>query len=152
MHFPWQAQYKRHQRCYSRRWGRWFSERGCILEPQIFRFAKMILRDKCSTSYDLASLFCGRRSSLDRWTGKIAKRIGTRPSALHSTFHFWRTSRRIASFLMLSTLKNEEVSQNCFVFDVVKCKIWRSLAELLRVWCCQLSKLRKSRAIASFSR
>ena len=48
----------------------------------------MILRDRCSTSYDLASLFRGRRSSLDRWTGKIAKRIGTRPSALHATFHF----------------------------------------------------------------
>ena len=58
---------------------------GCILEHQIFRFAEMILRDRCSTSYDLASLFRGRRSSLDRWTGKIAKRIGTRPSALHST-------------------------------------------------------------------
>jgi len=47
--------------------------------------------------------FRGRPSSLDRWIGKIAKRIGTRPSALHSTFHFWRMSRRIASFLMLST-------------------------------------------------
>ena len=66
-----------------RRSGRWFPERGCILEHQIFRFAKMILRDKCSTSYDLASLFRGRRSTLDRWSGQIAKRIGTRPSALH---------------------------------------------------------------------
>ena len=28
----------------------------------------------------------------------------------------------ICSFLMLSTSKNEEVSQNCFVFDVVKLK------------------------------
>ena len=86
-----------------RRSRRWFPERGCILEPQIFRFAEMILRDRCSTSYDLASLFRGRHSSLDRWSRKIAKRIGTRPSALHSTFHFWRMSRRIASFLMLST-------------------------------------------------
>ena len=49
---------------------------------------EMILRDKCSTSYDLASIFSGRRSTLDRWSGKIAKCIGTRPSALHSTFHF----------------------------------------------------------------
>ena len=40
-----------------RRSGRWFPARGCILEHQIFRFAKMILRDRCSTSYDLASLF-----------------------------------------------------------------------------------------------
>ena len=35
-----------------RRSGRWFPESGCILEHQIFRFAKMILRDRCSTSYD----------------------------------------------------------------------------------------------------
>ena len=33
-----------------RRSGRWFPERGCILEHQIFRFAEMILRDRCSTS------------------------------------------------------------------------------------------------------
>ena len=46
-----------------RRSGRWFPENGCILEPQIFRFAEMILRDRSSTSYDLASLFRGRRSS-----------------------------------------------------------------------------------------
>ena len=142
MHFPWQgAAITRDMFIRAvRRSGRWFPERGCILEPLIFRFAEMILRDRCSTSYDLASLFRGRRSSLDRWSGKIAKRIGTRPSALHSTFHFWRMSRRIASFLMLSTLENEEVSQNCFAFDVVKCKNWGSLAELLRLWCCQVLK------------
>ena len=82
--------------------GRWFPERGCILEPQIFRFAEMILRDRCSTSYDLASLFRGRRNNYFRqveW--KIAKRNGMRPSALHSTFHFWRKFRRIASFASL---------------------------------------------------
>ena len=33
-----------------------------------------------------------------------------------------KMSRRIASFLMLSTLKNEDISQNCFVFDAVKFK------------------------------
>ena len=43
-------------------------------------------------------------------------------SALHSTFHFWRKSRRIALFLMLPTSKIEEVSQSYFVFDVVKFK------------------------------
>ena len=97
-------------------------------------FAEIILRDKWSTSYELASLFRGRRKTLETWTGIITKRIGTRPSALHSTFHFWRTSRRIASFLMLSSLnwgslaeflrfglsssKIEEVSQNCCVFKL----------------------------------
>ena len=44
-----------------------------------------------------------------------------------------------------------EVSQNSFVFDVVKFKSWGSLAELLHFWCCQIQKLRKSRRIASFS-
>ena len=117
-----------------RRSGRWFPERGCILEHQILRFAKMILRDRCSTSYDLASLLRGRRSTLDRWSGKITKRIGTRPLALHSTFHCWRKSRRIASFLMLSTSRNEDVLQNCFAF-----------------WCCQLQKIEEvSQNRASF--
>ena len=105
-----------------RRSGRWFSEKGCVLEHQIFSFGEMVLRDRCSTSYDLAALFCGRRSTSDRSSGKIAKRIGTRPSILHSTFQFWRKSRRIALFLMLSTSKNEEVSLNCCVFGVVKFK------------------------------
>ena len=116
-----------------RRSGRWIPERGCILEHQICRFAKMILRDRCSTSYDLASIFRARRNTLDRWSGKIAKRIGTRPSALHSTFHFWRKSRRIVSFLTLSTPKIKEVSQTCFVIAVVK-----------------FEKMKTSRRIASF--
>ena len=60
------------------------------MEHQICRFAKMFLRDRCSTSYDLAL------------------------------------------FLMLSCSKIEEVSQNCFVLDVVKFKNHRSLAELFR--------------------
>ena len=125
--------------------------RGVAYEHRICRFAKMILRDRCSTSYDLASIFRGRRSTLDRWSGKIAKRIGTRLSALHSTFHFWRKSGRIAWFLMLSSSKIEDVSQNCFVLDVVNFKKWRSLAELFRFWRCLVQKLRKSRRIASFS-
>ena len=106
-----------------RRSRRWFPERGCILEPEIFRFAEMILRDRCSTSYDLASLFRGRRCSLDKWIGNIAKLIDTRPSALHATLLcFWccqlwkmKKSRRIASFLTLSSWNIEDISQNCSV-------------------------------------
>ena len=107
-----------------------FPESGCILEHQIFRFAEMILHDRRSTSYDPIALFCGRHSSLDRWTGQIAKRIGTRPSALHSTYHFWRRSRRF--------------------FWCCQLKKWGGLAELLRFLCGQLPKMRKSRRIASF--
>ena len=81
------------------------------MEHQIFRFAEMILCDRCST--------------LDRRSGKIVERIGMRPSALHSTLNFCRKSHRIVSFLMLSTWKIEEVSQNCLVFDAVYFGNWR---------------------------
>ena len=128
-----------------------FPEMGCFLERRIFRFAEMILRDRCSTSYDLASIFRGRRSTLDRWSGKIAKRIGMKPWALHSTFPVWRKSRRIASFLMLPTSKLAEPSQNSFVFDIARFNTWGSLADLLHFGCCQVQKLRTSRRIASFS-
>ena len=49
-----------------------WSVRLCQIR-QIFRCAKMILRDRCSTLYDLASLLRGRRSTLHRWSGKIVK-------------------------------------------------------------------------------
>ena len=63
----------------------------------------MILRDRCSTSYDLASLFRGRRSSLDKWTEKNRKT------------HWYEA---VSSALNFPFLK--EVSQNCCVFDVVE--------------------------------
>ena len=43
-----------------------------------------------------------------------------------------------------------EVSQNCFVFDIVNFETWGSLVELFRSWRCQVQKLRKSRRIAVF--
>ena len=46
--------------------GRRFPKRGCIFEHQIYRFAKIILRNRCSISYDLASIFRSRRNTLDR--------------------------------------------------------------------------------------
>ena len=114
-----------------RRSRRWFPERGCILEHQIFRFAEMVLLDRCSTSYDLASLFRGRRSTLDRWKNRKT--------------HWYEA---VSSALNFPFLK--EVSQNCFVFDVVKCKNWGNLADLFRFWRCQIQKLRKSRRLVSF--
>ena len=67
-----------------------------------FRFAKVILRNRCRTSYQMASLLRGgRHGTLHRWSGEI----------------------------------EEEVSQNCLVFDVVNLstsKIEGRLAELLR--------------------
>ena len=65
-----------------------FPERGCILEHQIFRFAKIILRDRSNNSFDLASLFRDKCRTLGGWDGNILRRIGTRLSAQYSAFHF----------------------------------------------------------------
>ena len=116
-----------------RRSGRWFPERGCILEHQIFRVAKRILRDRCSTLYDLASLFRSWRNTLDTWTGNNRKA------------HWHEAVRSALNFPLL-----KEVSQNCFVFDVANFNNRGSLAELFRCWRCQVQKLRKTRRSASF--
>ena len=119
-----------------RRSGRWFPKRGCILEHQIFSFGKMILRDRCSTAYDLASLFRGRRSTLDSF-----RQVEWKNRKTHSY-------EAVSSALNFPFLK--EISQNCFVFDVVNFENWGRLTELLRFWCGQFEKWRKSRRIASF--
>ena len=91
----------------------------------------------------------GRRSILDRWNGKIAKRIGTRLPALHSTFHFWRKSRRIALFLTLLSSNTEEVSQN-FSFLTLSSSNLRKSRRPVSFLMLSSSKIRKSRSIVSF--
>ena len=115
-----------------RRSGRWFPEKGCILEHQIFSFGKMILRDRFSTSYDLASLFRGRCNTFRQVEGKNRK-----------TYWYEAVSSAL-NFLFL-----KEVSQNCFVLDDVNFENWGILADLFRFWCCQVQKLRKSRRLVS---
>jgi len=99
----------------------------------------MISRDRCSTSYDLASLLRGRPNTLDGWSAKSqnalvrGRQLCTQTSIFEGSLadlfqsccrqlRNLRTSCRIVSFLMLSSSKLEEVSQNCLVFDVVKFK------------------------------
>ena len=98
--------YKRHfhQTWHVKSSGRRFPEKGCILEHRICRFPKMILRDRCNTSDDLASLFRSRRNSFSvDGVEKLQSALVWGPSALNSTCHVWRRSRRIASFLRVST-------------------------------------------------
>ena len=88
-----------------KRSGRWFPERGCILEHHLqfcFFFAWQV-------QYDLASIF--RRQV--EWKNRKT--------------HWYEA---VSSALNFPFLK--EVSQNCFVLDVAKFKNWGSLAELLR--------------------
>ena len=135
-----------------RRSGRWFPERGCILEHQICRFPKMILRDRCSISYDLASIFRGRRSTLDRWSGKNRKthwyeavsaalNFSCFEGSLAELLCFWccqiqklKKSRGIASFWMLSSSKIEASLAELlrFLYAVIAWKKSGSLAEYLQ--------------------
>ena len=62
----------------------------------------MILRDRCSTSYDLAFIFRGRRSF---------RQVEWKNRKTH-----W--CEAVSAALNFPSLK--EVSQNCFVFDVVQ--------------------------------
>ena len=73
---------------------RWFLEGGCIFGASDLQicwddFASQA-QHFCLSSITLR----GRRSTSETWNGKIAKRIGTRPSALQSIFHYWRKSLR----------------------------------------------------------
>ena len=110
----------------------------------------MILRDRCSTLHDLASLFRGRRSTLDRWSGKsqntlvrgrqLCIQLSILEGRLAEFFRFdlvkfiedvlqnccifhhrtWRKSHKIASFFMLSLSKTEEAVQNSFVVKLAR--------------------------------
>jgi len=60
----------------------------------------MILRDRCSTSYDLASIFRGRHFRQVEWKNRKT--------------HWYEAVSSALNFLFL-----KEVSQNCFVLDVV---------------------------------
>ena len=130
--------YKRHfhQTWHVKSSGRRFPEKGCILEHRICRFPKMILRDRCNTSDDLASLFRSRRNSFSvDGVEKLQSALVWGPSALNSTCHVWRRSRRIASFLRVSTSSFFRISYfcSCFVFKLTTPTFDCPLAELPRV-------------------
>ena len=97
--------------------GRWF------LEHQIFRFAEMILAWQVQHFVWPGITFS--------WQVQYFRQVGWKNRKTH-----WYEA--VSSALNFPFFK--EVSQNCFVFDVVKFKNWggltASLAELLRFWLC----------------
>ena len=97
-----------------------------------------------------AQLFRGRRSTFEASNCKSLKRIVILRSSVWSTCHFWRKSRRKASFLSFKASILKEVSQKCFVFDLQSFIFEGSLAEMLRFWSSKLHFWRKSRRKASF--
>ena len=108
--------------------------RGCILEHQIFRFAKMIFAWQVQHFAWPGITFS--------WQAQYFRGMDRKNRKTH-----WHEA--VSSALNFAFLK--EVSRNCFVFAVVNFKNWGSLAELLRCWRCQVQKLGKSGRIASFS-
>ena len=80
-------------------------------------FAVIISRGSYRTSYASAQLFRGRRSTFEACAWKSLKRIGILRSSVWSTCHFWRKSRRNASFWSFRASFLKEVSQKCFVLS-----------------------------------
>ena len=124
-----------------RRSGRWFPERGYILEHLQVCWDDFAWQVQHFLWPGIGRQLCAQLSIFEK--------------SLAELFRFWccqlrkmRKSGRIDLFWMLSS-SVEEVSQNCFVFDVVKFKSWGNLAELFRFWRCQVQKLRKSRRTAT---
>jgi len=150
MHFPWQAQYKRHvhQRC---------SDVRALISWEGLHFGASDLQ------------FCE-----DDFAWQVQHFVWPGITFSRQAQYFrqveWKNRKThwyeaINSALNFPFLK--EVSQNSFVFDVVNFEKWGSLADLFRFWCCQeqnwgsladlfrfwccqVQKLRKSRRIASF--
>ena len=95
------------------------------MELQILKFAEMILRDMCSTLYDLASLF-----HTFSWQAQYFRQVEWKNRKTHwyeavssaRNFPCLKEVSQNCFVFYVVNLENEEVSQNCFVFDVVKFK------------------------------
>ena len=118
-----------------RRSERWFPQRSCILEHQIFRFAKMFCVTGATLRMAWPHFFV---ASAILYTHELEKsqnalvqgrRICTQLSIIEGSLaellRFWhcqvqnlRKSRRFFVLLMLSSWKVEDVSQNSFVFNL----------------------------------
>ena len=121
---------------------------GCILEHQIFSFGKMIwqvqhfvwpgITFSWQAQYFRQVEWKKSQNTLVRGR-QLCTQLSIFERSLAELFRFWccqlrklKMSCRIASFWMVSSTKIEEVSQNCFVLDVVKFKNWGSVAKSLR--------------------
>ena len=95
------------------------------MEPQIFRFAEMILRDRCSTSYDLAIpgiTFSWQAQYFRQVDWKNGKTYWYEAVSFALNFPFLKEVSQNSFIFDVVNFENEEVSQNCFVFDGVKFK------------------------------
>ena len=171
--FSWQAQYFRSMRLKIAK-TYWNSEVKCLVDRSFLKeVSQEMLRFWCS------KLHFGRKSrtkaSFLSFKASILKEVshksfvfdlqsfifelqsfnfkGSLAQKLRfwtSKFHFWRKSRRNASFLSFKASFLKEVLQKCFVFDLQNFIFEGSLARKLRFWASKLHFWRKSRTKASF--
>ena len=147
MHFPWQAQYKRdvHQSC---------SEVRAVISSEGLHFGASDLQ-VCWDDFAWQVQHFVWPGITFSWQAQYLRQVESKKSqnllvrgrqlctqlsifegSLAELLRFWccqpqkmRKSRRLVSFLMLSSAKIEEVSLNCCVFDVVKFNNSGGLAE-----------------------
>ena len=106
--------------------------RGFLVSRKYY-FAGIISRGSYRSSYASAQFFRGRRNTFEASTKKSVKRIGILRSSVRSTCHFWRKSRRNASFLSFKASFLKEISQKSFVFELQSFNFEGNLAEKLRL-------------------
>ena len=106
-------------------------------------FAVIISRGSYRTSYASAQLFRGRRSTFEASNWKSLKRIVILKSSVWSTCHFWRKSRRKASFWSFKVSFLKEVSQKSFVFWASKLQFWRKSRRNASFWSFKVAFLKE---------
>ena len=131
MHFPWQAQYKRHvhQRCWEVR---------ALISWEGLHFGASDLQ-VCYDDFAWEAQHFVWPGITFSWQAQYSRQMEWK----NRKTHWYEADSSAFNFPFL-----KEVSHNCFVFDVVNVENWGSLAELLRFWRCQGQKLRKSRRLA----
>ena len=83
----------------------------------------MILRDRCSTSYDLASIISWQAQYFRQVEWKNRKTHWYEAVSAALNFPFLKELSQNCLFLMLSSVKNEEVSQNCLFLTLLSSKM-----------------------------
>ena len=122
-----------------RRSGRWFPDRGCILEHQICRFAKMILRGQAPALRMTWHQFFVAGAVLYRQVEWKSRKT-----------HWYEAVSAALNFPFLEGSLAELLWFWCCQTQKLRKSRW--IAELLRFVCCQLWKMKRSRRLASFLR
>ena len=108
-----------------RRSGRWFPEKGCISEHQIFRFCWDNFAWQVQHFVWLGITFTWQARYFRHMDWKNHKTHWREAVSCALNFRFLKEVSQNGFVCNVVTFENEEVSKNCFVFDVANFKSWR---------------------------